>query len=104
MSWTIEGTLTLGTLTAFLTYVQRFFQPIENFSDQYTLMQSAMAAAERVFHLLDQRPEIRDIPNPSAHPTFQRRSSSGTSRLHMPEGIRYCMMSRSRCAKGSVWR
>jgi ATP-binding cassette, subfamily B, multidrug efflux pump len=69
--WTLEGTLTLGTLTAFLTYVQRFFQPIENFSDQYTLMQSAIAAAERVFHLLDQHPEIRDIPNPIAHPSFQ---------------------------------
>ncbi len=69
--WTLEGTLTLGTLTAFLTYVQRFFQPIENFSDQYTLMQSAIAAAERVFHLLDQHPEIRDIANPMGHPSFR---------------------------------
>ena len=69
--WTLEGTLTLGTLTAFLSYVQRFFQPIENFSDQYTLMQSAIAAAERVFHLLDQRTEIRDIPNPMAKSSFQ---------------------------------
>jgi len=69
--WALQGTLTLGTLTAFLTYVQRFFQPIENFSDQYTLMQSAMAAAERVFHLLDQQPEIRDLPHPIAHPFFQ---------------------------------
>ncbi|HEX9868152.1 MAG TPA: ABC transporter ATP-binding protein [Candidatus Tectomicrobia bacterium] len=69
--WTLEGTLTLGTLTAFLSYVQRFFQPIENFSDQYTLMQSAIAAAERVFHLLDQRTEIRDIANPMAQPSFR---------------------------------
>jgi ATP-binding cassette subfamily B multidrug efflux pump len=71
-SWVLEGTLTVGTLAAFLAYVQRFFQPIENFSDQYTLMQSAMAAAERVFHLLDQRPEIRDIPEPVPQPTFQQ--------------------------------
>jgi ATP-binding cassette subfamily B protein len=70
-SWVLEGTLTVGTLAAFLAYVQRFFQPIENFSDQYTLMQSAMAAAERVFHLLDQRPEIRDIPDPMSLPSFQ---------------------------------
>jgi ATP-binding cassette, subfamily B, multidrug efflux pump len=70
-NWTLEGTLTVGTLAAFLAYVQRFFQPIENFSDQYTLMQSAMAAAERVFHLLDQRPEIRDIPEPVPQPSFQ---------------------------------
>jgi ATP-binding cassette subfamily B protein len=68
--WTLEGTLTVGTLAAFLTYVQRFFQPIENFSDQYTLMQSAMAAGERVFHLLDQRTEIRAVPHPVPQPSF----------------------------------
>jgi ATP-binding cassette subfamily B protein len=71
-SWVLEGTLTVGTLAAFLAYVQRFFQPIENFSDQYTLMQSAMAAAERVFHLLDQQPEIRDVPAPVPQPTFEQ--------------------------------
>jgi ATP-binding cassette, subfamily B, multidrug efflux pump len=70
-TWALEGMLTVGTLAAFLAYVQRFFQPIENFSDQYTLMQSAMAAAERVFHLLDERPEIRDIPEPVPQPSFQ---------------------------------
>jgi ATP-binding cassette, subfamily B, multidrug efflux pump len=68
--WAVEGTLTVGTLAAFLSYVQRFFQPIENFSDQYTLMQSAMAAAERVFQLLDQRSEIRDVANPVPTPGF----------------------------------
>jgi ATP-binding cassette subfamily B multidrug efflux pump len=71
-SWTVEGSLTVGTLAAFLSYVQRFFQPIENFSDQYTLMQSAMAAAERVFLLLDQRPEIREVPAPTPMPGFHR--------------------------------
>jgi ATP-binding cassette subfamily B protein len=70
-NWALEGTLTVGTLAAFLAYVQRFFQPIENFSDQYTLMQSAMAAAERVFHLLDQRPEIHDLPAPIPQPSFR---------------------------------
>src|SRR5690606_13108978 len=70
--WVVEGSLTVGTLAAFLSYVQRFFQPIENFSEQYNLMQSAMAAAERVFHLLDQPPEIRDAPQPVPVPTFRR--------------------------------
>jgi ATP-binding cassette subfamily B multidrug efflux pump len=70
--WAVEGTLTVGTLAAFLSYVQRFFQPIENFSDQYTLMQSAMAAAERVFQLLDQRSEIRDVANPAPMPGFHQ--------------------------------
>jgi ATP-binding cassette, subfamily B, multidrug efflux pump len=70
-SWALEGTLTVGTLAAFLAYVQRFFQPIDNFTDQYTLMQSAMAAAERVFHLLDQQPEVRDVPEPVPLARFQ---------------------------------
>lgn len=70
--WVLEGTLTVGTLAAFLSYVQRFFQPIENFSEQYTLMQSAMAAAERVFHLLDQRSEIREVPRPLPVPAFRQ--------------------------------
>jgi ATP-binding cassette, subfamily B, multidrug efflux pump len=70
-SWALEGTLTVGTLAAFLTYVQRFFQPIENFSDQYTLMQSAMAAAERVFHVLDQRSEVGVTPHPVPKPFFE---------------------------------
>ena len=69
-AWALEGTLTVGTLAAFLSYVQRFFQPIENFSEQYTLMQSAMAAAERVFHLLDQQPEIREPLHPVPAPEF----------------------------------
>lgn len=70
--WAVEGSLTVGTLAAFLSYVQRFFQPIENFSEQYTLMQSAMAAAERVFHLLDQPTDIRDAPHPVPVPRFRK--------------------------------
>jgi ATP-binding cassette subfamily B protein len=68
--WAVEGSLTVGILAAFLSYVQRFFQPIENFSEQYTLMQSAMAAAERIFHLLDQQTEVRDTPQPLPMPVF----------------------------------
>lgn len=60
----------MGTLAAFLSYVHRFFQPIENFSEQYTLTQSAMAAAERVFHLLHQRREIREPLHPVSTPEF----------------------------------
>jgi ATP-binding cassette, subfamily B, multidrug efflux pump len=69
--WAFAGAVSVGTLAAFLSYVQRFFQPIENFSDQYTMMQSAMAAAERVFHLLDQAPEIRESPHPVSVPRLQ---------------------------------
>jgi ATP-binding cassette subfamily B protein len=48
-----KGTLTIGVLVAFIAYVERFFQPIRDLSTKYTIMQSAMAAAERIFGLLD---------------------------------------------------
>lgn len=43
----------LGTLVAFIAYIRQFFEPISNLSQRYTLMQSAMTGAERVFALLD---------------------------------------------------
>ena len=47
------GTLTLGVLVAFVEYLAKFFAPIRDLSTKYTVMQQAMAAAERVFTLLD---------------------------------------------------
>jgi ATP-binding cassette subfamily B protein len=49
----MQGTLTLGVLIAFIQYARQFFEPIRNLSDQYNLLQSAMAGAERIFDLLD---------------------------------------------------
>jgi ATP-binding cassette, subfamily B, multidrug efflux pump len=54
----LEGVVTLGTLVAFTQYSQRFFRPIQDLSEKYNILQSAMAAAERVFKLLDTAPEI----------------------------------------------
>ena len=45
--------ITLGTLVAFIQYTQRFFRPISDLSEKYTILQQAMASAERVFDLLD---------------------------------------------------
>ena len=47
------GTLTFGVLVAFVEYLSKFFAPIRDLSTKYTVMQQAMAAAERVFTLLD---------------------------------------------------
>jgi ATP-binding cassette subfamily B multidrug efflux pump len=47
------GTVTVGTLAAFLQLVRRFFQPLQDLSDKYNTLQQAMAASERVFKLLD---------------------------------------------------
>lgn len=50
--------LTLGIVVAFLQYGLRFFRPIQDLSEKYNILQAAMAAAERVFKLLDTQPEI----------------------------------------------
>jgi ATP-binding cassette subfamily B protein len=49
---------TIGVLTAFISYAQRFFRPIQDLSDKYNILQAAMAAGERIFKLLDTEPEI----------------------------------------------
>jgi ATP-binding cassette, subfamily B, multidrug efflux pump len=51
--WTIRGTLTLGSLVAFLQYSQRFFRPISDMSEKFNVLQAAMASSERIFKLLD---------------------------------------------------
>jgi ATP-binding cassette subfamily B multidrug efflux pump len=52
--------VTLGVLIAFIQYAQRFFRPIQDLSEKYNILQSAMAAAERVFKLLDTPVEITE--------------------------------------------
>jgi ATP-binding cassette subfamily B protein len=55
----LSGIATLGVLVAFMQYAQRFFRPIQDLSEKFNILQSAMAAAERVFKLLDTEPEIQ---------------------------------------------
>ncbi len=59
----LQETVTLGVLVAFLNYVTRFFQPIQELSRMYTTFQSAMAGGEQVFKLLDTPLEITDAPD-----------------------------------------
>ena len=49
--------ITLGTLVAFIMYVQRFFRPISDLSEKYGVLQQAMASSERIFRLLDTPPD-----------------------------------------------
>jgi ATP-binding cassette subfamily B protein len=55
----LAGITTLGVLVAFMQYAQRFFRPIQDLSEKFNILQSAMAAAERVFKLLDTEPKIQ---------------------------------------------
>jgi ATP-binding cassette, subfamily B, multidrug efflux pump len=54
----LKGTVTLGVLVAFMQYAQRFFRPIQDLSEKYNILQSAMASSERVFKLLDTPAEV----------------------------------------------
>ena len=54
------GSLTIGTVAAFLQLVRRFFQPLQDLSEKYNILQGAMAASERIFLLLDTVPTVRD--------------------------------------------
>jgi ABC-type multidrug transport system fused ATPase/permease subunit len=56
------GDLTIGVLVAFMAYVTRFFQPIQELSQLYTTIQAAMAGGERVLELLDTKPAVADRP------------------------------------------
>ena len=58
----LAGTITLGVLVAFMQYAQRFFRPIQDLSEKYNILQSAMASSERIFKLLDTKPEIASLP------------------------------------------
>ncbi len=49
---------TLGVLVSFIQYAQRFFRPIQDFSEKYNILQAAMAASERIFKLLDTPPQV----------------------------------------------
>jgi ATP-binding cassette, subfamily B, multidrug efflux pump len=53
-----RGELTIGVLIAFFQYGMRFFRPIQDLSEKYNILQSAMAASERVFALLDTKAHI----------------------------------------------
>jgi len=53
----LSGVFTLGALVAFTGYVSMLFQPLSDLSDKYNILQSAMAASERIFKLLDEKEE-----------------------------------------------
>ena len=60
----IDGALTIGTLVAFTAYMQRFYWPLRELAQRYTMLQQAMAAAERIFGLLDEPEGVRDPEQP----------------------------------------
>ncbi len=74
------GIITVGLLVAFIEYVNKFFVPVKDFSAKYTVMQSAMAAAERIMDLLD-------TDEPDAPPLDEEPASSRPDRDATPPAI-----------------
>ncbi len=60
----LAGVVTIGVLNMFIQYSLRFWRPIQDMSDKYNILQSAMAAGERIFKLLDTEPEIVSPDHP----------------------------------------
>jgi ATP-binding cassette, subfamily B, multidrug efflux pump len=73
--WTMQNTLTIGSLVAFLLYSSRFFRPISDMSEKFNVLQAAMASSERIFKLLD-----TDVRISSDSSLFASRSSLLASR------------------------
>jgi ABC-type multidrug transport system fused ATPase/permease subunit len=69
----VQGIVTVGVVVSFLQYVQNFFRPIQTVSQIWTLAQSAFAAAERVYELIDRVPKIKDAPDATELPHLDGR-------------------------------
>ena len=64
-AWTLQGSLELGSLVAFVLYSQRFFRPISDLSEKFNILQAAMASSERIFALLDTPVAVADPAAPA---------------------------------------
>ena len=72
-----DAALELGTVTAFLLYIERLFQPVQELGMRFDLMQAAMASGERIFGLLDAEPIVKDRPDATRMPAI-----NGTIEFH----------------------
>lgn len=60
----LSGAITMGTLFIFIQYIGSFFEPIQEMAEQFSTLQSAMASAEKIFTILDEKPQIVNKQNP----------------------------------------
>jgi ATP-binding cassette, subfamily B, multidrug efflux pump len=59
----LHGMVSVGNIAAFAIYARRFAEPLRTLADLYNTIQSALAGAERVFEILDEKPEVTDVPD-----------------------------------------
>ena len=67
----VNGSLTLGTLVAFLSYITAFYEPINRLTQVDNIFQEAIAAGDRIFELLDETADIQDAPDAVELPPIQ---------------------------------
>lgn len=60
----LDGTVSLGTLFIFINYISSFFEPIQELAEQFGTLQSSLASAEKIFAVLDEKPEIVNPEHP----------------------------------------
>lgn len=63
--FTLEGSLSLGTLFIFINYIKQFFEPIQELAEQFGTLQSSLASAEKIFTVLDEKPTILNPEKPA---------------------------------------
>lgn len=81
-----DGQLLPGVLVAFVMYVQRFFDPIRNLTQQYTQLQRSMASGARIFDLMDTEPELIDIEDAIEMPEIKGNIEFKNVRFRYVEG------------------
>jgi ATP-binding cassette subfamily B protein len=74
--WYGTGIAEVGVIYVFIDWMRRFFMPLRDLSAKYSVMQSSMASAERIFQLLDLEPEIADPARPKALPAASGQGGS----------------------------
>ena len=83
------GTLTLGVVVAFLQYGLRFFRPIQDLSEKYNILQSAMASSERIFKLLDTEATIHAPEHPASPAPAPAPGAEGNGNRPAAESIEF---------------
>ena len=69
----LAGTITLGTMYVFSSYIRSFFEPIQDLAETFSVLQNAMASAEKIFTVMDETNPIREPENPVVLPQVEGR-------------------------------
>lgn len=83
----VGGNISTGVLVAFISYVGRFWEPISRLSNFYNQLLVAMASAERVFTILDEEPEIMDVPTAEPIPEINGQVDFENVKFAYEEGV-----------------